>query len=76
MCLLNTNLLFITVKANGTTVEALADSGASITLVNRALLNGRGNFRGKLVEVQAYDGQKSSYNEWTTVEVEYEGHKA
>lgn len=51
-------------KVNGKEVSALIDSGASISVVKKSVVDPCSITKGKTVQVQGYDGQQTCYDTW------------
>lgn len=58
---------------NDKPAEALVDSGATISILNRQMADSRDIFHGRPVLVQAYDASQRSLDGWAKVKVEYQG---
>lgn len=72
--LISSDLLHIPVKIDGAEMNALVDSGASVSIINRKQLDINHLHAGKVIRVQGYDGLVSSHNKWASVVTEFQGH--
>lgn len=70
--LAHSNLLFARMQVGGKEVDALLDSGASITVINKAVVDDSCITEGKAVLVQGYDGHKTCYNTWAEPTIRYQ----
>lgn len=70
------NLLYIKLKVNGEDVDALVDSGASVSVINEALVKRKEIIRGRSVQVQSFDGTRQIYDKWVRTSVSFQGQNA
>lgn len=68
-------LLHVPVKINDVEMKALVDSGASVSIINKDLVDVSHLHVGKTLRVQGYDGSVSSRNEWASVILECQGRR-
>lgn len=52
------------------------DSGASMYVINEALVKRKEIIRGMPVQVQSFDGTREIYDEWVRASVSYQGQNA
>lgn len=63
------NILYAPVIVSGRHVDALVDTGASISLVNKNIVNPEKIRSGQPIEVHSYDDNVKLMQNWTTLEV-------
>lgn len=68
-------ILYAPVIVSGRHVDALVDTGASISLVNKNIVDPENIRSGQPIEVHSYDDNVKLMQNWTTLEVEFKGKK-
>lgn len=73
--LIRYNILYAPVIVSGKQVDALVDTGASISLVNKKIVDEKKIRAGKPIEVHSYDNTIKLMENWVTLEVDFQGKK-
>lgn len=71
--MIRSNVLHAALIINGRKVNALVDTGASISLINEILVKPDDMRRGKMVTVKSYDGSSRTLHTWTRANVHLAG---